>query len=108
MLVWKSHHRAVVTLLQEQLKANEMLYKECLSGYQGRCAQMADQIEDLRKLVFAPVVKEVPREAREADAVISVSEKPIDMQDEEFTKIMEGIREADLIFSGNYEEGLAQ
>lgn len=94
MFVSKTFHKATVDkheLEKFYLKAQvEVLQK---------------QIEDLKKLIFIPT-RELPKDVLEADAIMNVSEKPVEMSEEERTKILESEREADLILTGNYDTDL--
>lgn len=91
MIMLRSSHDAIVSQIIEQ--------------HERHISDLRDQIADLKRLVFIPKAEPV-REALEADAIISASEKPIEMSEEERTKILEGERELDMLVSGNYDEGL--
>ncbi len=106
MFVLKSTHDAKIKLLQDQLDlvATREAYQQ--SAEQALRNNLYAQIADLRSLVFVKVDKEAPRDAREADAVLSASEKSPDMSEEEMTRLIEGQREADLLISGNYDSDL--
>lgn len=102
MIILKSRHKELVSTILESHKAEVYQLK-------ARINDLKEQIKDLNKLVFpAPTSQTIPKEAREFDAVISASEKSPEMSEEERNRILDGIREMDLIVSGNYDEGLLQ
>lgn len=72
-----------------------------------RCAMYEARIDDLKRLVFVTESKTSP-ELLEVDAVISGSEKPVEMSEEERSQILQGERELDLLISGNYDVDLLQ
>lgn len=86
--------------LQRQL---EMLH----DIHSQRCAMYEARIDDLKRLVFVTESKTSP-ELLEVDAVISGSEKPVEMSEEERSQILQGERELDLLISGNYDVDLLQ
>ena len=63
------------------------------------------RISDLKSLVFIPKTEAVPQ-VLEADSVLGGSEKPFAVSEEEHTRLMQGMREADLLISGNYDSDL--
>jgi len=105
VFVLKSTHEAKLRELDAEWARR---YDDSNLHYQARTALLHAQIQDLRSLVFVKVDKEAPRDAREADAVLSASEKSPDMSEEEMTKLIAGERELDLIMSGNYDTDLLQ
>ena len=108
MFVLKSKHQAVLANLESEFQAYKDLHTAQVYHSESRIADLKNQIQDLRSLVFVKVDKEAPRDAREADAVLSASEKSPDMSEEEMTKLIAGERELDLIMSGNYDTDLLQ
>lgn len=99
--VLKRIHEAEVKRLEEQL----FLLR---SYFELQEKQYKAQIEDLRRLVFPAVSKAPDPIVLEADSVISGSEKPSDVSEEEQNKHFAQVREVDLLFSGNYSEDLLQ
>lgn len=95
----KTHEAEVKRLDEQQLKTIEL--------YEYRIADLKGQIEDLKRLVFTPASKPEPLHL-EADAVLSGSDKPVALSEEEHHKFLEQTREVDLLFSGNYSEDLLQ
>lgn len=92
MFISKKTHDFIVSLLTEQ--------------YEARLSSLSDQIQDLKRMVFSPTsAYNIPPQEREADAIISISERPADP--ETYRDIpAEDVRESELILSGNYEEEL--
>src|SRR5271166_1783224 len=70
-----------------------------------RIHSLESHIDDLKKLIFVPQ-REPSREMLEIDSVMSVSEKPVEMSEEERSKILAGERELDMMLSGNYDTDL--
>ncbi len=92
---------------QEILKLHEISAFQQQAIYEHHVEALKEQISDLRKLVFPTnVASEIPKEARELDAVISGSEKPPELSESELSKMLAGAREMDLIMSGNYDTDL--
>lgn len=91
----RSQYQARIAQLEAEIKYQDQLN-----------AQYRDQIEDLRSLVFPKVVTAPTAEAREFDAVISGSEKPPEVSEADQTAMLEGLRERDLILSGDHENEL--
>lgn len=104
MFVTKSYHLSVVSKLEERVKSLEAAHELTIGLYQDMVRHFEEQNSDLKRLIFTPVVREIPFESREADAAITCSEKPVDMSEADYVTAIEGIREADRIFSGNYDE----
>lgn len=95
--------------MEREIKHREDLIDLMRSGYAAHLKSLQTQIESLEKLVFPKnTSQEIPKEARELDAVISVSEKPPEMSEEDLNKILAGHREMDLLMSGNYDTDLMQ
>ena len=74
--------------------------------YEARISDLKDQIADLRKLVFMPPTPvAIPYQALEADAVLSVSERPVvSLSPEDDEKLDFLASEANRILSGSYDE----
>lgn len=107
MFVTKRHHNEVVKQLEariEDLSCREV-YRAKM--YDGVVELLQGQISDLKKLIFIPK-HETTREAYEVDGVISGSDKPAEVSEEEHNRLLELARESDLIISGNYAEDLLQ
>jgi len=86
MFVTRKHYEETIGILREQ--------------YEARIASLNDQIKDLRSMVFVPTSSTLPTpEARELDAVISVSERPVNLDETAEREL----REQNLILSGEYE-----
>jgi hypothetical protein len=98
MFITKSRHTEIIKLL-------ELSHAQQQSLYFNQVEQLKEQIADLKKLIFIPKT-EPAREIRELDSVISGSEKPVEMSEAERNAILEGVREMDLIISGNYDTEL--
>lgn len=91
---------------EREIALMEMRLADAKLEHQVQIKALRSQIEDLRKLVFAPTsATNIPAEAREADAVISVSEKPIERPDSDMSP--DDAIQFDLIISGEHEEGFA-
>jgi hypothetical protein len=113
LLVTKSRYTRDVAALQkavDTLKAqNSQLQTQVASlnveiGYQIMFKdQLLEQIKDLRSVVYPPKATELTPQTIEFDSVISASEKPSDISEEEQSAILAGIREQDLLLSGNYD-----
>jgi hypothetical protein len=86
-------------------KAHDELIRTLHEQYGARIAQMEDSISDLRRLVFSPTsATNIPLVHLEADAVISQKEEVMEVDPSESEKFEFLTREADRIFSGNYDE----
>ncbi len=95
MFILKSTHKAIVSLLEAELKTT-------VSGYETVCRQYEARIQDLQKLVFSPTrATEVPEIQAEADSIITQSE-PI-LPEDELEEIDEALRERDRLFSGHFD-----
>lgn len=92
---------------QEILKQAEALRLSEISQWESRISELHDRVSDLQRLVFIPKAEPV-REVYEMDAVISGSEKPVEISEEQHHKVMQGMRELDLLTSGNYDEGFSE
>lgn len=91
MFISKKTHETIVALLTEQ--------------YEARLSTLSDQVQDLKRLVFTPTSSyDIPKVAREADAILSVSESPANPEQSDSAEA--DFREAELVLSGNYEEEL--
>lgn len=100
MFVTKRHHEAVVRQLDESYAASQMQYER-------RIEDLRERIEDLKRLVFAPNTStNIPSEAREADAILTISEKPLDRPDSDMSP--DDMRAFDAIMAGEHEFGLAE
>lgn len=100
MILLRSTHDKRVRELHAQ-------YELVVGQYEARIADLKQQISDLQKLVFPKNdEKEPPLLVLEADAVISASDKPSGISEEEHNRLLEESREADLLFSGNYDTDL--
>lgn len=76
-------------------------------GYISQIKVLEARIQDLHSLVFPKNSSgEISNDQREVDSIISASEKPIEISEEEHNRLLEESREADLLFSGNYSEDL--
>ncbi len=101
MFMLRSTHKAAMDLF-------EYMYEQQCAAHDLLIASKDAQIADLRTLVYVrPGVDPQPLHL-EADSVISGSDKPIQISEEEHNRLLESSREADLLFSGNYEETLLQ
>lgn len=96
MFVSKKFHESEVKRLQEALALRT-------EGYESLCRSYEARIEDLQKLVFVPKY-DIQPEALEVDAVISGSEKPVEMSEADRTLMLQGAREMDMLISGNYDQ----
>lgn len=104
MLVTKKYHLAYVEEIKKSAAEQQLLLRQ---GYHGRIKALESHISDLEKLVFPSNSQAiVSKETSELDAVISASEKPFEVSEEEQTRILQGSREFDLILSGNYDQDL--
>lgn len=99
MFILRSTHRALVKSLEDRLFITTAFYESKERQYQ-------DQIKDLHKLVFPESAQTPNPMVMEADSVLSGSEKPVSVSEEEHNKVLEQAREIDLLFSGNYSEDL--
>ena len=87
--------------LREQKEYYERLIAEIKEGNSTRESYLRAQIQNLEKMVFAPTSATIITDvAREADAIITVSEKPIIPPEEGDEDV---VREFDTIISGDYE-----
>lgn len=103
MLMLRSTHiRALEKQAVLALSQQEVLRQ----GYHGRIEALEGHIQDLRKLVFISASTQPDPLVLEADNVISASEKPYEMSEEDQTRAIEGARELDLLMSGNYDDGM--
>lgn len=106
MLVTKKYHLTQINALEQRFKEQLDFLKET---HREHISSLESHISDLEKLVFPTNnSKNISKDAAEFDSVISVSEKPSDMSEEERTRLLEGSREFDMILSGNYDEDLLQ
>lgn len=104
MFITRKYHETVVKQLSELSLAQQEILRQ---GYHGRISALEDHVEDLRKLAFpSNTSSEITKEAREADAVISVSEKPIDRPDSDLTP--DDMRQFDMLMAGEHEEGMVE
>lgn len=105
MFILKRTHIEKIRILESQVRS----YESVVSQYEDRIHDLKDQIQDLRQLVFPKANSQsISKDAREVDAVLSASEKPVELSEEQMNLILEGQRELDLITSGNYAEDLLQ
>lgn len=74
--------------------------------WESRISELHDRLADYQRLIFVPKAEPV-REVYETDAILSGSQKPLEMSEEEHNRVIQGNRELDLLTSGNYEEGFA-
>lgn len=103
MFVLRSSYR----LLEQRLDLQSRASAKCIDLLHDRINELTSQIKDLRQLVFPPQTQgKISKEALEIDNVMSVSEKPPEMTEEERTALVEGARELDRIMSGNYDEAM--
>lgn len=100
LFILKSTHNSAIA-------ERELAYRDLLFMHQERINDLKAQIEDLKKLVFIPKYEPTHND-HEVDAVISGSDKPPEISEEEQSKLLEINREADLLVSGNYDEDLLQ
>ncbi len=99
MFISTSKHKSILARSEEHYREMQSRYVELLNAKD-------DTINDLRKLVF-PVTQAMQPEVLEADSVLSGSEKPYQISEEEHNKLLNEAREVDLLISGNYDEGLS-
>lgn len=99
MFVLKSTHQELVKRLEESHMSE--VYR-----LESRISDLKDQIKDLRALVFPAAPQAVEPMVMEADSVITGSEKPFEISEEEHSKLLQLAREQDLLVSGNYDEDL--
>lgn len=107
MLILKSSHTAKVQRLCFEIESLKHAYDQYVCYAESRIEDLKAQREDFRKLIFVPIRDSAP-EAYEADAIISNSEKPVEMSEEERTRYMEGNAELDRLLSGNYDQESAE
>ena len=105
MFILKSTHKLKMQELQSQLDELSVRFSYQQSAEQALRNNLYSQIEDLKRFAF-PLKAEPTPEVYEADAVISNSQKPYTMTEEEQTRMLEGEREMDLLLSGNYDTDL--
>jgi hypothetical protein len=101
MFLFKSTHEALMKGLREQyelqLREQERSYERLLEAFTFR-------IEDLKSQLVSPTsATTIPREAIEADAIITVSEKGLAVDGKELDEA--SLREFDMIVGGEFEEG---
>lgn len=71
--------------------------------YESRVSDLKTQIEDLKKLVFAPpTASRIPLVALEADSIMSQREETIVMSPDEIARLEADESEANRLLSGNY------
>jgi hypothetical protein len=103
MFVLKSSHTAEVKRLCFEIESLKHAYDQYVAYAESRIEDLKAQREDFRKLIFVPA-KEPSPEIYEADAIISNSEKPVEMSEQERTAYLEGNAELDRLLSGNYDQ----
>lgn len=106
MFILKSTHSAIVENLQKEISLLKFFNENDAAAHDMRVQDLQSRIADLKQLVFPPRTADITREAREVDAVLSASEKAPELSESELNRILEGQREQDLIFSGNYDTDL--
>lgn len=88
-------------------KAHEELIRTLHDQYGARIAQLQDTVSDLRRMVFSPTsATVVPLVHLEADAVMSQREEVMEVDPSEMAQLDSDAREADRLFSGNYDEAV--
>lgn len=91
---------------KKELKLQKEYYESLLAAMREAAANeralLQSQIEDLKRLVFSPTsATNIPREAREADAIITVTEVPFKTPEQE--QLDAEFSELDRIVSGEHE-----
>jgi len=94
VFISKKRHEEIVRYWDERLA-------DVREGYQAQITLLKEQVRQLERLALPPTSYEIPRDAREADAIISITERPIKTETD---STPEDIREFDNIMSGSYED----
>jgi hypothetical protein len=95
MFISRSRHEEAIKLLQEQIVAIQ-------DGHRREVTALAEQIADLRSLVFSPTkASEIPVVHAEADSILTQNDAP---PEDDNTVIEQALRERDRLFSGEYED----
>lgn len=98
MFVRKSTHQTAVLHYEALMDVMRV-------GHLAEVRALREQISDLKQLAFVPK-NEPSLEAREADAILSASEKHPEMSEQDRNRMLEGDREMDLLLGGTYDEDL--
>lgn len=105
MFMLRSTHDAAVKALREE-HAMHLAYKDSsradmVKAQHYLVSTLEQQIQDLKRLVFAPQAQEASAEAREADRIITQN------QDVPESLSESDLKERDQLFSGTWDEVVA-